>query len=500
MNDTDLATLAGSNTFTGATNTFNNIINLPARTASKLLLTDASKNVVSSTFTDTDLATKASPAFTGQITMPLGTVGTPSLSFTGDLNTGIFSAGADTLNFVTNATTRLSVSNSGVNVPNLTASKIVLTDASDNLVSSAYTDTDILNNSRIETFPRATCSALLTYTNQRAYYSPIIVEKTMTYSSISFGFQIPAGATISASYMGTVAYCIYNTQSLTTTNAYLSSVSTNAKVSGTDSGLLPVVLTNTPSTKSANTLHTFTFASPVSLTAGQYFLATLFQTASFSSAINVGTATFASGSTTMTVNSLNNGLLLGQGAILPCDVSLSPTQTFTGTINNGGALSGTVLTVTVAPTQYNIFIGQYIFGGSISGGTKIISFGSGTGGLGTYNVSISQLINSTSISSASCRLQTSGGADLTISTGQPTGRTGTYTLSSAFLGTTGISSATSSINFSYNSTANPFTVMNYSNTNLSTQNYCFEQSSLSALPASPTLSSSSVIPYIHIQT
>ena len=160
-----------------------------------------------------------------------------------------------------------------------------------------------------------------------------------------------------------------------------------------------------------------------------------------------------------------------------------------------------MLTVTVAPTQYNIFIGQYIFGGSISGGTKITAFGTGTGGVGTYTVSISQLIGSTSISSQSCRLQTSGGADITISSGQATGRTGTYTLSSAFLGTTGISTATASaFNFTYGATANPFTVMNYSNANLSTQNYTYEQSGLSTLPASPTLASSSVIPYIQIQT
>jgi hypothetical protein len=48
-------THSGSNTFSGALNTFNNDINLAGRTASKILLTNGSKNVVSSSYNDTDL-------------------------------------------------------------------------------------------------------------------------------------------------------------------------------------------------------------------------------------------------------------------------------------------------------------------------------------------------------------------------------------------------------------------------------------------------------------
>ena len=113
-NITNLPVLSLDNTFTGTTNTFNNAINLPARTPSKILLTDGSKNVVSSTFTDTDLAPKASPIFTGQITMPQGSAGAPSLSITGDLNTGIYQSALDNIDISTGGASRCNISNTGI--------------------------------------------------------------------------------------------------------------------------------------------------------------------------------------------------------------------------------------------------------------------------------------------------------------------------------------------------------------------------------------------------
>jgi hypothetical protein len=444
-----------------------------------------------STATSTQLGFKAniaSPAFTGQITIPLGSVLTPSLSFTGDLNTGFFSASPDTINLVSNATTRLSISNSGVNVPNLSASKIVLSDASDNLVSSVYTDTDLLNNWRIETYPRAITSILLTYTDQRGYYVPVIVHKTMTFSSISFGLQIPAGATISAPYMGEVALAIYNSTSQTSTNAYLTSSIPNAKVSGTDSGVLPVVLTNTPSTKCANTYYTYTFASPVSLTAGQYFLAGLFQNSSYSSggviSASVGVAT-----STINITSLPNGILIGQGATISGDFTITPTATFTA------SMLGTSLNVSVAPTQYNLYIGAYIQGTGVAAGTRI------TGGTGSpWTININQTLTSRAMTSSTASLVSSANTNFTILTGLATGRTGNYTMNGSSQFTTGTTATTTALTLSYGATANPFTLLNYNNSALSTANYGFEQSSITTLPASPTLSSSNNFPYLHIST
>ena len=65
------------------------------------LVTDASGNVI------------ASNALTGTLTAPLGAVGTPSLTFSGDTNTGLFSPGADQLALVTGGVARLTVSAAG---------------------------------------------------------------------------------------------------------------------------------------------------------------------------------------------------------------------------------------------------------------------------------------------------------------------------------------------------------------------------------------------------
>lgn len=54
--DTDFARLAANNTFSGTTNTFSNTVNLSTSTASKILLTDGSKNIISSSYSDTDFA------------------------------------------------------------------------------------------------------------------------------------------------------------------------------------------------------------------------------------------------------------------------------------------------------------------------------------------------------------------------------------------------------------------------------------------------------------
>jgi hypothetical protein len=60
-------THSGSNTFSGALNTFNNDINLAGRTASKILLTNGSKNIVSSAYNDTDFVLKSGSSMTGTL-------------------------------------------------------------------------------------------------------------------------------------------------------------------------------------------------------------------------------------------------------------------------------------------------------------------------------------------------------------------------------------------------------------------------------------------------
>lgn len=61
------------------------------------------------------------------------------------------------------------------------------------------------------------------------------------------------------------------------------------------------------------------------------------------------------------------------------------------------SISGTVMTVT-AVSAGTIVVGQTVFGTGVTENTTITSFGSGSGGVGTYNVSASQTVASTSIS------------------------------------------------------------------------------------------------------
>jgi hypothetical protein len=70
---------------------------------------------------------------------------------------------------------------------------------------------------------------------------------------------------------------------------------------------------------------------------------------------------------------------------------------FTATINDGtppGA--GTVMTVS-AVTSGTIYLGMEITGTGVTAGTRITAFGTGTGGAGTYTVSASQEVTSTTI-------------------------------------------------------------------------------------------------------
>lgn len=143
---------------------------------------------------------------------------------------------------------------------------------------------------------------------------------------------------------------------------------------------------------------------------------------------------------------------------------------FTGTINDGGVLAGTTLTVlpeasftasisgntmTVSAVgSGTIGIGQFVNGTNVQPGTKILSQLSGTtGGAGTYDVAVTQTVSSTTMTTI-----TSGvlyvGAEITggsIDAGTTitafdtgTGGAGTYTVSiSQLRGSTAITSPVS---------------------------------------------------------
>jgi hypothetical protein len=61
-----------------------------------------------------------------------------------------------------------------------------------------------------------------------------------------------------------------------------------------------------------------------------------------------------------------------------------------------GSISGTTLTVTAVSTG-TLIVGQTISGTGVTSGTTITALGTGTGGTGTYTVSVSQTVSSTTL-------------------------------------------------------------------------------------------------------
>lgn len=87
------------------------------------------------------------------------------------------------------------------------------------------------------------------------------------------------------------------------------------------------------------------------------------------------------------------------------------------------SISGTTMTVT-AVTSGTIVVGNLIHGTNVEPYTRVTAFGTGTGGLGTYTVSVSQTVTSTTVSVNETYGNTIiriTNTDLTENTGQPTG-------------------------------------------------------------------------------
>ncbi len=88
--------------------------------------------------------------------------------------------------------------------------------------------------------------------------------------------------------------------------------------------------------------------------------------------------------------SLNNVMAIGQTMTIAVMVSQGVTPVYTGSI------SGTTLTVSAVSAGV-LAVGQTISGTGVTSGTTITAFGTGTGGTGTYTVSVSQTVSSTTL-------------------------------------------------------------------------------------------------------
>jgi hypothetical protein len=126
---------------------------------------------------------------------------------------------------------------------------------------------------------------------------------------------------------------------------------------------------------------------------------TLTVTSVQSGTIAIGQAIFGQG---MAQNTVITAFGTGSGGTGTYTVSDS--QTVASTVINStaspaivtGSISGTTLTVS-AVTSGTLKIGQTIEGSGVTDGTIITAFGSGSGGAGTYTVSASQSVSSTTI-------------------------------------------------------------------------------------------------------
>mgnify|MGYP003337711531 FL=1 len=85
------------------------------------------------------------------------------------------------------------------------------------------------------------------------------------------------------------------------------------------------------------------------------------------------------------------------------DLFLGPAQTYMGTGNVNatsvftGSTSGTTLTVTAMLSGDPIQVGMFVDGGSVTNGTYITAFGTGSGGTGTYTINQSVSQSSTTL-------------------------------------------------------------------------------------------------------
>lgn len=132
---------------------------------------------------------------------------------------------------------------------------------------------------------------------------------------------------------------------------------------------------------------------------GSIATTTLTVTVVSSGTIAIGQAIFGQG---VSQNTVITALGTGTGGV--GTYTVSNTQTVASTTINSvaspaivtGAISGTTLTVS-AVTSGTLKIGQTIEGSGVTDGTIIKAFGTGSGGVGTYTVSASQTVSSTTI-------------------------------------------------------------------------------------------------------
>jgi hypothetical protein len=125
---------------------------------------------------------------------------------------------------------------------------------------------------------------------------------------------------------------------------------------------------------------------------------TVLAESSFTASIAGNTMTVSAvGSGTIGINQYISGTNVQPGTKILEQLTGTTGSTGTYRVNVSQTVSSTTITTITSGVLY---VGAVITGGSIDAGTTITAFGTGSGGAGTYTVSISQLRGSTAITSA----------------------------------------------------------------------------------------------------
>lgn len=113
-----------------------------------------------------------------------------------------------------------------------------------------------------------------------------------------------------------------------------------------------------------------------------------------------GTSTFTGSLGNVTTGTISSGNITSSGTVADATGTLRPlvsgTSVSTATTSFTASISGTTMTVT-AVASGTIAVGQVITGTGVTAGTVITALGTGTGSTGTYTVSASQTVASTTI-------------------------------------------------------------------------------------------------------
>jgi len=150
---------------------------------------------------------------------------------------------------------------------------------------------------------------------------------------------------------------------------------------------------------------------------------------------------------------------------MPFGVNATTTASVTGTINGATSTASSIAgtTLTVGGTLTGTFaVGQTISGTGVTSGTTITALGTGTGGAGTYTVSASQTVASTSITASGTTLTVTAVGSGTLAVGQVvtgTGITADTRITALGTGTGGVGTYTVNISQTVGSTtvtANPW--------------------------------------------